>query len=114
MPRIVDAGEAFDALHLCAVTMRAHEPTDPSDGTPLVTTALARMRLATPLAEGNASGLTLGALVVLRAADRAERRGADPLTAVRHARAALLKYVDLLPARLLQPAMSAAGAEAAS
>jgi hypothetical protein len=121
--RLIDVGEAFDALQQCAESLATIEPADASvtgDCTPLVAAALARigltadaMRTARLVPEpghprsrppaDKTSNLTLGALLVLRATERAERRGADPLVAVRHARAVLLKYVSVLPASLFAP-----------
>lgn len=129
--RVLDVVAAVDALERSARELtpaqpaRHRRPTAASDlehvagVTPLVAMALSCSGLASdallrsPLfsevqhrapqpRSSPQAGMTLGAFIALRAADRAGRCGADPVTAVRHSRAVLAKYVSLLPESLLR------------
>jgi hypothetical protein len=67
--------------------------------------------IAEAQADAHSAGpaLTLGALVALKAADRAQRAGSDWSIATITARAVVLKYVDLLPDSLFPNSSPAIG-----
>jgi hypothetical protein len=110
----VDVVAALEQLHACALERPAGSGS--TSTTPLVASALARTGLPpdalatarlftgsprdTSEDDSALGGMTLGALVALRAAERAERTGADAEAVVSRARAAVMRYVSVLPASL--------------
>jgi hypothetical protein len=122
--RRVDVGQALSALARCAAD-RANglSGDDRDDAAPgsLLRSALAHLGMtidefeAAPLVPekpGSALGsdrtpvLTLGALVVLRAADRRQRAGSDWRTCVITAERAAHRYLSIVPARILTEAVA--------